>query len=84
MYDSSIQEDIHWVDKNYPILHQKYPGKYIVVKNAKVIVVAETHALAVTRAREILGTEVEFTVERIEEGGLFVYKVNPESKRNYK
>ncbi len=69
---SSLAEDIQWVDKNYADLHRKYAGKYIVVKNNKVIIVADDFETADARAKEMLGS-AEYTVERIEIGGLFAY-----------
>jgi len=83
MTNTTTQEDIKWVDDHYPDLHEKYPGKYIVVKNGKVIVAAETHEKAFERANEILGENIEFIVERIEEGGLFAYNANVSIKKNH-
>ena len=73
---SLVSEDIRWVNAHYEELQEKYPGKYIVVKNQKVIVVAETHEKADNRVKELLGEWVEYTIEPIEFGDLFAYHTN--------
>ena len=70
---SSVQDDIEWVNKNIEQLQEKYPNKYIVVKNEKVIVVADDFDTADKRATDLLGENIEFIVERIEVGDLFAY-----------
>jgi len=72
---SSIQDDIEWVNKNIELLQEKYPNKYIVVKNEKVIVVADDYDTADKRATDLLGENIEFIVERIEIGDLFAYNI---------
>ena len=75
IYNSTVQEDIEWVNNNIELLQEKYPNKYIVVKNEKVIVVADDYDTADKRATEILGNDNEFIVERIEIGDLFAYNI---------
>ncbi len=70
---STVQDDIEWVNKNIELLQEKYPNKYIVVKNEKVIVVADDFDTADKRATDLLGENIEFIVERIEIGDLFAY-----------
>lgn len=72
-YSSDVFADIKWIDENYEMLQEKYPGKYIVVKNSTVIVVADDFDTATRRAKEVLGDTIKFTVERIETGDLFAY-----------
>ena len=67
---TDVFDDITWVDKNYEELQTKYPNKYIVVKNQKVVVVADDFDTADKRASQILGSNVDYTVERIEIGDM--------------
>lgn len=72
-YNSDVFSDIKWIDDQYEILQEKHPEKYIVVKNSTLLVVVDGFDTATRRAKEILGDTIEFTVERIETGDLFVY-----------
>lgn len=64
-------EDMQWVDAHYEELQQKYPGKFIVVRNGKVIAVGDNYREAEQRALEKLGPDAEIIVERIEICELF-------------
>lgn len=77
---STIRADVDWVNKNIEVLQEQYPNKYIVVKNEKVIVVADDFDTADKRATELLGKHIEFIVERIEIGDLFAYNFGIYSK----
>ena len=71
--ETAVIADIRWVDQNYIELQRMYPKKYIVAKDQRVIVVAETFRAAYRRAKDLLGEDADFTVERIEIGDLFAY-----------
>ena len=70
---SAIVDDIKWVDANYEDLHRKFAGKYIVVKNGKVVIVADDFSTADRRAKEVLKPGTEYVIERIEHGDLYAY-----------
>lgn len=65
--------DMQWVDTHYEELQRKYPGKFIVVRDGRVIAVGDNYREAEQRALEKLGPDVEIMVERIEIGELFAY-----------
>lgn len=79
---SEVIADIQWINKNYLSLQEKYPNKYIVVKNGSIIVVADDYDTAYDRALLKIGDKHKFTVERIEVGDLFAYYSGLHSKDN--
>lgn len=72
MSNDKTDADFAWLVAQGPDLYQKYAGKWIAVRDAKIVGVGDTAVEAAEKARAAVG-DAEFILEAIDETADVIY-----------